>query len=118
MPTLNAVADAMLIHLKDEAFLHTTVPSKTQVALYAGRPILMGARGDAASIVQEAGAGIVFEPDNAESLAAAVRELFGMSVETRRSMGEAGAAYYAKHLSLAAGVNVMDGVFRLASERV
>lgn len=112
MAKLNAAADALLIHLKDEPFLHATVPSKTQVAMLAARPILIGARGDAAALVERARAGLVFEPENAESFAAAVRALRSMPADAREAMAESGYQFYLGHLSLDHGVRVMDRLFR------
>ena len=46
-----AGADALLVHLKDDPLFRITIPSKTQAYLAAGKPILMGVRGDAADLV-------------------------------------------------------------------
>ena len=40
-----------------------------------GVPILLGVEGEAAAIVTEAKAGLLFEPENADALAAAVKRL-------------------------------------------
>jgi glycosyltransferase involved in cell wall biosynthesis len=112
MPALNAVADALLVHLKDEPFLHDTVPSKTQVSLLAGRPILMGCKGEAARHVQAARAGLCFDPESGDQLAEAVGALFSLSVEEREEMGRRGREYYYRHLSLAKGSQKMDDLFR------
>src|SRR5262249_34860356 len=55
MSKLCAIADVLLVHLKDLPFLATTIPGKTQAALASGRPILMAVRGDAADLVTRAG---------------------------------------------------------------
>ncbi len=111
MPSLNAIADALLVHLRDDPFLHETVPSKTQVSLLAARPILMGCRGAAAALLRDADAGIVFTPQNGGELAAAVRQLLALTPEERRAMGQRGSDYYWKHLSLAAGARQMHEIF-------
>jgi glycosyltransferase involved in cell wall biosynthesis len=53
------------------------VPSKLYSTLAAGRPILAVATGqsDAARIVRERGCGLAADPDNAEAVAAAIRQL-------------------------------------------
>lgn len=118
MAQLNAVADALLVHLKDEPFLHATVPSKLQVGLLSGRPILLGARGDAADIMRASAGGRVFEPDSGESLAGAVRDLADLGPAGRAAMGARGRAYYDAHLSMRAGVATMAALFDdLVSER-
>ncbi|WP_304524158.1 sugar transferase [Deinococcus betulae] len=98
-----ALADALLIHLKDDPLFAITIPGKTQANLRAGKPLLMGVRGDAAALVQEAGAGLTFPPQDAAALAAVVRELMALSPEDRRRMGERGARYYEEHLALRVG---------------
>jgi glycosyltransferase involved in cell wall biosynthesis len=98
-----ASAHALLVHLKDDPLFAVTVPSKTQAYLWAGRPILMGVRGDAARMVVDAGAGILFEPESGADLARAVRELMAMSHSELVTLGENGRRYYDANLSLAAG---------------
>lgn len=98
-----ALADALLIHLKDDPLFAITIPGKTQANLRAGKPLLMGVRGDAAALVQEAGAGLTFPPQDAGALAAAVRELMVLPSGERRRMGERGARYYEEHLALRVG---------------
>ncbi len=67
--TILGAADALLVHLKDDPLFAVTIPSKTQAYMAAGRPIVMAVRGDAADLVMRAGAGILAEPDNPESIA-------------------------------------------------
>lgn len=98
-----ALADALLVHLKDDPLFAITIPGKTQANLRAGKPILMGVRGDAAALVQEAGAGLSFPPQDAHALAAAVRELMVLSPEQRRAMGEEGVRFYEEKLALRVG---------------
>jgi lipopolysaccharide/colanic/teichoic acid biosynthesis glycosyltransferase len=109
------LSDALLVHLRDDPLFSITIPSKTQAYMMAGRPILMGVRGDAATIVTDAGAGIAFEPESAELLADSVRRLIALGAEERHKMGEAGRAYYRKNLSLEVGAHRFDTVLRAAS---
>lgn len=98
-----AMADALLVHLKDDPLFAITIPSKTQAYLMTGKPILMGVRGDAATMVQEAEAGLAFEPENPQALADAVLDLMKCSAEHRQAMGRSGQAYYRQRLSLLVG---------------
>ncbi|GHG05378.1 hypothetical protein GCM10017783_17430 [Deinococcus piscis] len=98
-----ALADALLVHLKDDPLFAITIPGKTQANLRAGKPLLMGVRGDAAQMVKDAGAGVTFTPQDSQALAAAVRELMGLSAQQRAEMGVSGARYYEEHLSLRVG---------------
>jgi lipopolysaccharide/colanic/teichoic acid biosynthesis glycosyltransferase/glycosyltransferase involved in cell wall biosynthesis len=110
-----AMADALLVHLKDNPLFEITVPSKTQAYLRAGRPVLMGVRGDAAELVERAGGGVAFAPDDAEALAAAVTALAALPAEERDAMGRRGAAFYDEHLSLASGARAFEGVLDRAA---
>lgn len=108
------LADALLVHLKDDPLFSITVPSKTQAYLMAGKPILMGVRGDAARMVEEAQAGLAFEPQSPSSLAAAVIHMAALDETARRRMGQAGRQYYQDQLSLAQGTAAFVDVFERA----
>ncbi|RYD86069.1 MAG: glycosyltransferase WbuB [Verrucomicrobiaceae bacterium] len=111
MPAIVAAADALLVHLKRDPLFTFTIPSKTQAYLFAGRPILMGVEGDAADILSEAGAGMLFEPENAESLVNAVRSLIQLSPAERATMGARGADFYRDRMSLQQGVDRFEDTF-------
>lgn len=94
MPRFMAWGDAMLVHLRRDPLFEITIPSKTQVYMAAGRPILCGVEGDGARVVRNAAAGLTFEPGNAAALSDAVLEMFRMEVRDRESLGiNARAAY-------------------------
>lgn len=110
-------ADALLVHLKDGPLFAITIPSKTQAYLMAGRPVLMGVRGDAARLVEEAAAGLTFPPEDAEALAAAVRSLRSSGRAAREEMGVRGAQFYRERLSVSAGTDAFVQVLRRATLR-
>lgn len=110
-----ALADALLVHLRDDPLFSITVPSKTQAYLLAGRPILMGVRGDAAAIVEHAEAGFTFEPDNPREMARAIKKIYDLSPEERARMSDSGAAYYRERLSLERGVDQFEKAFERAA---
>jgi glycosyltransferase involved in cell wall biosynthesis len=109
-----ALADALLVHLRDDPLFAITIPSKTQAYLRIGRPVLMGVRGDAAGMVAEAGAGLAFEPENPEALAAAVLDLKSRPQAERDAMGASGARYYAERLAMRVGVAAIEQVLERA----
>ena len=90
MPRLFALADALLVHLKDAPVFRRTVPSKTVAYMACGRPIIMAMEGDTAELIRSTGAGVICPPDDHKALAEAVREVRAMTPETRAAMGEAG----------------------------
>jgi glycosyltransferase involved in cell wall biosynthesis len=112
---LMAAADVLLVHLRDDPLFTITIPSKTQAYLAAGRPVLMAVRGDAAALVQDAGAGVCVDPENPQVLASAICDLAGLAPEALAAMGARGRAYYEAHLSIAAGVDRFEAVFREAA---
>jgi colanic acid biosynthesis glycosyl transferase WcaI len=103
MNAFNATADALLIHLRNIPLMHSTTPSKTQVAMASARPILMGVAGDAADLLKVARAGIAFPPENPTAMADAILELSQLSRQERKAMGEAGREYYERTMSLSVG---------------
>lgn len=107
-----SMADVFLVHLKDDPLFEITIPSKTQAYLAAGRPIIMAVRGDAASLVKKACAGIVCEPEDPTSIAAAVERLASMVPEHLAAMGKRGRLFYDNELSLKTGARLFEESFR------
>ena len=111
-----ADADALLVHLRDDPLFAITIPSKTQAYLAAGKPILMGVLGDAAAMVEQAGAGLIYEPENAKALAEAVVKLSRLSPAERQQMGERGQAFYRAQLSFGVNLPKIAKVLSLAAK--
>ena len=63
MPQVLALGDVQLVPLRDLPILRRTLPSKVQVALAAGRPIIASADGDVADVVAASGAGFAVPPE-------------------------------------------------------
>src|ERR1035437_1773976 len=112
MGSILAAADVRLVHLKDDPLFRITIPSKTQAYLAAGRPILIGVRGDAADLVSRSGGGLVCEPENPSSIAEGVRRLFQAGPMHLADMGRSGRAFYDRELSMAVAIDKFDAVFR------
>ena len=117
MGEIFVMADALLVHLKDDPLFRITIPSKTQTYLYIGKPIIMAMLGDAAALVNKAGAGIVCSPDNPEEMMKAIKLLCEMPEGARSRMGEAGHRYYMEHLSFDYGVNRFMSIMTTVSEK-
>jgi len=105
-------ADALLVHLNDHPLFRITIPSKLQTYLAAGKPILMCCRGDAAHLVERSRSGIVCNPGDDESIAAAVKLLVQCSPEQLAEMGRSGRDFYMHEFSMETGV---DGFERILS---
>jgi colanic acid biosynthesis glycosyl transferase WcaI len=108
------IADVLLVHLKDDPLFRVTIPSKIQTYLAIGRPVLAAVRGDAADLVRKANAGLCCAPEDPKAIAKTVEELFDMPKARLEEMGENGRRYYRQEMSLAAGVDRFEGVFRAA----
>jgi len=109
-------ADALLVHLKDDLLFTITIPSKTQAYLAAGKPVIVAVRGDTADLVSQAGAGVVAEPGNPESIANAVRRMAEMTDAGRARMGRAGSEFYQRELAIERAVEKFEAVFHRAGE--
>jgi len=87
MPKLYAMADVLLVHLKNDPLFRITIPHKIMVYLAMGKPVLAAVLGDAADVVKNTGAGFTCPPEDANALAEAVLTFFQLSEEERRAMG-------------------------------
>ena len=90
MPQWLALADVVLVHLKRDPLCEITIPSKTLAYLACGRPILCAVDGDAAEVVQLAGAGMVCPPEDPGVLAKAVHDFYRMPSPARDALGTSG----------------------------
>lgn len=113
MPALLRAADAQLISLRDRDLSAITTPSKVQAALAAGRPIVAAVRGDAAELVESAGAGLSCAPESPEALAAVIRKLAELPASDREALGRSGQRYYRSHLAVDRAV---DRLVRLLAD--
>jgi glycosyltransferase involved in cell wall biosynthesis len=109
-------ADVVLVHLKKDPLFKITIPSKIQAYMAAGKPILVGVEGAASKLVDQAGAGISFIPENPNSITQAVEKFFTMSSVDLNKMGAAGKLYYEKELSLNIGAKKFEKIFQQISK--
>jgi len=112
-----SLADVLLIHLKNDPLFRITVPSKTQAYMAAGRPILIGVKGDAADLVKKAKAGLSCEPENPQSIAEAVRKFQAMSQQELGKMGANGRKFYEKELSFEIGARKYEKLFEAVARK-
>jgi glycosyltransferase involved in cell wall biosynthesis len=75
VPALWALCDVALVLLRRSPGLATALPSKMLEAMAMGRPIIVGAEGEAHELARAAGAGLLVAPEDPEGLADAVRQL-------------------------------------------
>ena len=99
IPSFLSITDASLIHLAKKQLFESVFPSKLLESFAAAKPIILGVRGYAAQLLQEAKAGICIEPENERELAAAVERLAADRNLAAR-FGLAGYNYVADHFNL------------------
>jgi glycosyltransferase involved in cell wall biosynthesis len=110
MPDLMAASDVQLVSLKDLPLFRSTVPSKLQAVLAAGRPVVAALAGDARQLVEDAGAGVAVAPEDPAALAAAIRRLYELPVAEREALGRRGREYYVNFLSEEVGRVALEGL--------
>lgn len=97
MPAFYALADAMLVSMRNDASVNDTLPGKVQSYMAAGKPILGSIAGETPLIVAEAQCGLCAPPEEPEAFANVVRQ-FWLGGEAR-TMGENARAYYERHFT-------------------
>lgn len=91
-------SDVSVVLLRKSELFKTVVPSKLFEAMAAANPVILGVDGEARRILEEVGAGLYIEPENAEQLAEAVLRL-KKDPALRRRLGESGRQAVAERFS-------------------
>ncbi|HEX4643696.1 MAG TPA: glycosyltransferase family 4 protein [Candidatus Acidoferrales bacterium] len=92
VPAFVSISELAVITLRKSQVMAGARPAKTFVMMAGGKPIVMAAEGEAARLMQSAGAGIVVPPEDHESLANAIRTLL-THPEIAAEMGASGRKY-------------------------
>ncbi len=102
-------ADLCLVTLRDIPLFDGAIPTKLIDYMACGKAVLCGVRGEAERIVDGAGGGVMFEPDNDEQLGALVLELLSDRSRVDR-MGAGGLAYVKRRFSAVTMRQQMESV--------
>ena len=70
-----ASLDVCVVHLKNTPLFQSVLPSKMFEAMAMRKPIALGVKGHALSVLEKASAGIPFEPESPEGLLYAIGEI-------------------------------------------
>ena len=97
MPAYFSLANAMLVTLRDDPVMATTIPSKMQSCLACAKPIIGALNGEGAKVIEESGAGYCVSSGDVEGLAEAVLEMSLLSNTERNEMGQSALRYYKKN---------------------
>ncbi len=98
IPSYLTLSGAAIVHLSRSPLFETVLPSKMFEIMAAGRPVILGVRGEAARLLEQAKAGIGCEPESAEDIARAVERLAGDPGLARR-LGAHGRDYAVQRAS-------------------
>ncbi|PZS25948.1 MAG: glycosyltransferase WbuB [Pseudonocardiales bacterium] len=91
--------DIQLVSLRDAPLFRTTMPSKVQATMAAGRPIIGVVSGDAADVIVESGTGVAVPPGDSGALADAIRAACALTTSELNARGANGRDYYLKNMS-------------------
>ena len=109
MPAYFSLADAMLVTLRADPVMTTTIPGKVQSYLACGRPVIGALDGEGNRAIAESGAGFSVASGDAEGLAGAVLRMSEMGKAERQQMGEAALAYYRQNFDREPLVDQLEG---------
>ncbi len=110
MPDWYCASDICLVPLKKRNVFRFNIPSKMFEIMACEKPILLGAEGQAREILEQSGAGIAVEPENADAYVSALLEM----VENRElgeKFGKKGREYVLAHFTRRENAKRYLGVF-------
>ena len=111
MPRFYAMADAMLVSLKNNPSISVTLPGKVQSYMAAGKAIVGSIGGETADLIREADCGACAAPEDREALAQVIREMLDAPERFVRC-GENARNYYQEHFQKDAFVRVLTRELR------
>jgi colanic acid biosynthesis glycosyl transferase WcaI len=97
MPAYFALADALLVTLRDEPAFALTLPSKMQTYFACARPVIAALPGDGGRLVAEAQAGMSCPADDPAALARTAEAFASLDQSERARMGENARAYFERY---------------------
>ena len=98
IPAYICASDVCLVLLKKTALFKTVIPTKMLEFMSCARPVILGVDGQARAILEEAGGGLVVEPQNADALVSAIRHL-AANPERAGEFGRSGREYIVRKFS-------------------
>lgn len=109
MPSFYATADAFILALDGSSWVGTTVPSRLQGYMAAGRPVLAAINGGARSVIEESGCGFCVAAGDEDGLAKLL-ERFVRDPSICSGFGERAHAYFEGHFGKERYVESMIGL--------
>ena len=100
IPSFISASNLCLVLLKKTDVFKTVIPTKMLEYMSCARPVILGVEGQARQILEDAGAGLAIEPENAAAIAAAIIQL-DHNRELAKTLGEQGRSYILQNFSRA-----------------
>jgi glycosyltransferase involved in cell wall biosynthesis len=98
IPAFISASDACLVLLKKTDVFKTVIPTKMLEFMSCARAVILGVDGQARQIIEEAGAGLVIEPENADALVNAIHQL-SADRQLAAALGKKGREYILQNFS-------------------
>lgn len=108
-------ADVQLVSLRDLPLFRGTIPSKLGAVMASGLPAICAVNGDAARLVEEAGAGWSCAAGSVEAMVSVFRSAYAASPADLESMGAAARAFYELRSGRAAGAMAIERLLLTAN---
>lgn len=103
-----AASDIQVVSLQDTPLLRATMPSKVQGSLAAGKPVLVHAAGDVASLVDRNRLGLACRPGDLQDTVRAIEGLTSRSAADLVEMGRRSRQFYDDEFSTDAGLDRLE----------
>lgn len=97
MPDFYALADAMIVSLKDTEIFRLTVPYKLQTYMGAGKPVIGSISGETKRIIEQANMGYCAEAEDLDGFCDAVGQFALLTTEQRKSLSLNARNYFDEH---------------------
>lgn len=108
-------ADYALVSLKDLHIFRGTIPSKFQMALSHGTPVISTVQGDARAFVERHSVGFTADAEDPHSLESAFRRAAALEEHARKEMAKRARSAYQSRFSLDAGTSAIEDILINAS---
>ena len=113
IPAYITTSDVCVVPLKKTDLFKTVIPTKMLEFMSCARPVILGVDGQARSILEEARAGLVIEPENPPALVKAIEYLAANPDESRK-LGERGREYvlrcFSRHQTAERYIGVLENL--------
>lgn len=110
MTELMATADVSYVSLSSHPLSAVTMPSKTQAALAAGRPMVVAADGDVVRVIDDGGVGFTAAAGDVDDIAQALEQACDLGRAGLAQLGERARDLYDRQFSARSGVDQIEGL--------